>query len=108
MDHTNTKVIICYNFKRHVKLSKKQKLNIVSGVFFKNYFFNELKANVAEILPIKLSIRDYIGVFVSAPDPLFKTQLTNGIRIYSDKKGVIKISRLVNEFLLIWKLSSLF
>lgn len=105
LEYINTKVIIQNNSNRHVKLLKKQKLDTISKVFFKNCLSTQLEANTAEILPTKPYFKNRTGIIVTAPDPLFKTQIPNGIRVYSDKKVVKKISRLVDEFPSIWELS---
>lgn len=72
---------------------------------FENCFSTKLEANIAKTLSIKRLFKDYIRVVVATSDPLLETQLLNNIRVYGNKDTVIQISRLVNEFLLIWELS---
>lgn len=105
LEHTNTKVIVYNNSNWYIYLPRKQRLGTISKVFFGNRFSTELEADTAKILPTKLSFRDRTGVVIAALDPLLKTRLLNGIRIYSDKKAVICISRLIDKFSSIWELS---
>lgn len=73
LEHRNRKGVICNNSNQHVKLLKKQKLDIISEFFFENYFSTNREADTAKIPLIKLSLRDNNGVIVIAPDPLLET-----------------------------------
>lgn len=103
LDYINTNVVICNNSNRHIRLPKKQKLGIVTEIFFQNCFSTKLEANIAKTPPTKLVFRDCTGVNIFAPDLLRKTRLSNSIRVYGVTNVVTQISRLVNEFPSIWE-----
>lgn len=106
VDHTTGGVLVRNESQRTVRLPRKQKLGLVTEVFYENCFQAGLDLDTTEMPPKANPLHESRqGIRVSAVDPSLETKLPNGVRVYGDRVAVEKLSSLVAEFASIWEMS---
>lgn len=106
VDHTTGGILVHNESQHAVRLPRKQKLRLVTKVFYKNCFQAGFDLDAAK-MPLKATpLHDSRqGIKVSAVDPSLETRLSNGVRVYGDPVAVEKLSSLVAEFASVWEMS---
>ena len=73
-------------------------------IAFQNCFATSVDHDVAFILPTSpLLFHERNGITSPPADTGLETELLNGIKIYDDSQAIEKITRLINEYPLIWE-----
>lgn len=80
VDHTTSGVLVRNESQRAVCLPRKQKLGLVTEVFYENCFQVGLDLDAVEMPPRAASLHESCqGIKVSAVDPSLETKLPNGV-----------------------------
>lgn len=74
----------------------------MTNVLYKNYFTTSVNYE-AVVTPFALLFlfHKYNGIIILPNNTILKTELSNGIKIYRNKKAIKQITNLVNEYSLI-------
>lgn len=106
VDHTTGGIQVCNESQRAVHLPCKQKLGLVTELFYENYLQAGLNLDAAKMPPKAAPLHEfYQGIRVSTVDPLLETKLVNSVKVYGDQVAVERLSSLVTEFSSIWEIS---
>lgn len=78
-------VLVCNESQCAVRLPLKQKLGLITKVFYENYFQAGLDLDTAKMLPKATPLYEsHQEIKVSTVDPSLETKLLNGVRVYGD------------------------
>ena len=104
LNHTSSKILVRNNADRLIQISQSHRLGYITEIPFENCFPNSVDHDTASTSPTSsLLFYEWNGITILPADTGLETELPNGIKIYSDRQAIEKITRLIDEYSSIWE-----
>ena len=106
LNHTTSRILVRNNANRSIQISRSYRLGYITEIPFENCFATSIDHDfTSTLLTSPFLFHERSGITISPADVGLETELPNDIKIYGNRQAVEKITRLVNEYLLIWESS---